>query len=136
MGSEMGSTLTTRGIYEKDSVRAYVPDRISLFHGGQVPQKHGGNFVRLMIGGWRIRVDRFDIVVSLHLTNGRISILPFWDHGHVRFPKNIYYYYQSWWTDEGCIAYFTHWNWSARTRSEKPIDVWVITNADNVVICF
>jgi beta-galactosidase len=25
MGTEMGSTVTTRGIYEKDSVRAYVP---------------------------------------------------------------------------------------------------------------
>ena len=27
LGTEMGSTVTTRGIYEKDSIRAYVPDQ-------------------------------------------------------------------------------------------------------------
>ncbi|MGK4566417.1 glycoside hydrolase family 2 TIM barrel-domain containing protein [Flavobacterium sp. 3HN19-14] len=27
IGTEMGSTVTTRGIYEKDTIRAYVPDQ-------------------------------------------------------------------------------------------------------------
>ena len=26
IGTEMGSTVTTRGIYEKDTINAYVPD--------------------------------------------------------------------------------------------------------------
>jgi beta-galactosidase len=31
VGTEMGSTVTTRGIYEKDSIRAYVPDQDITF---------------------------------------------------------------------------------------------------------
>jgi len=46
------------------------------------------------------------------------------------FPKNIYYYYQSWWTDKDVLHISPHWNW--RDKRGKPIDVWVNTNADNV----
>jgi beta-galactosidase len=53
------------------------------------------------------------------------------------FPKNIFYYYQSWWSDKDVLHISPHWNWSARTPSEKgkegqPIDIWVNSNADNV----
>src|SRR5664279_3665950 len=54
------------------------------------------------------------------------------------FPKNIYYYYQSWWTDTDVLYISPHWKSSAdkRTPPEKgkegqPIDVWVNSNADN-----
>ena len=30
MGTEMGSTVTTRGIYVRDTIRAYVPDEDSI----------------------------------------------------------------------------------------------------------
>ena len=46
------------------------------------------------------------------------------------FPKNIYYYYQSWWSDKDVLHISPHWNWSAKTG--QPIDVWVNSNADNV----
>ena len=46
------------------------------------------------------------------------------------FPKNIYYYYQSWWTDKDVLHISPHWNWPDKTG--KPIDVWVNTNADDV----
>jgi beta-galactosidase len=46
------------------------------------------------------------------------------------FPKNIYYYYQSWWTDKDVLHISPHWNW--RDKRGQPIDVWVNTNADNV----
>jgi beta-galactosidase len=46
------------------------------------------------------------------------------------FPKNIYYYYQSWWTDEDILHISPHWNWPDKIG--KPIDVWVNTNADDV----
>ena len=46
------------------------------------------------------------------------------------FPKNIYYYYQSWWTDKDVLHISPHWNWKG--KEGKPIDVWVNTNADNV----
>jgi beta-galactosidase len=46
------------------------------------------------------------------------------------FPKNIYYYYQSWWTDKDVLHISPHWNWPDKVG--KPIDVWVNSNADDV----
>jgi len=46
------------------------------------------------------------------------------------FPKNIYYYYQSWWTDEDVLHISPHWNWPEKLG--KPVDVWVNSNADEV----
>jgi len=46
------------------------------------------------------------------------------------FPKNIYYYYQSWWTDKDVLHISPHWNWQG--KEGQPIDVWVNSNADDV----
>ncbi len=46
------------------------------------------------------------------------------------FPKNIYYYYQSWWTDKDVLHISPHWNWPG--KGGQPIDVWVNSNADDV----
>ena len=46
------------------------------------------------------------------------------------FPKNIYYYYKSWWTDEDVLHISPHWNWKG--KEGQPIPVWVNTNADDV----
>jgi beta-galactosidase len=53
------------------------------------------------------------------------------------FPKNIYYYYQSWWTDSDVLHISPHWNLPTgqagwKGKEGEPIDVWVNTNADNV----
>jgi beta-galactosidase len=48
------------------------------------------------------------------------------------FPKNIYYYYQSWWTDKDVLHISPHWNWKG--KEGQPIDVWVNSNADKVEI--
>ena len=49
------------------------------------------------------------------------------------FPKNIYYYYKSWWTNKDVLHISPHWNhhneWG---KPKKEIDVWVNSNADNV----
>jgi beta-galactosidase len=46
------------------------------------------------------------------------------------FPKNIYYYYQSWWTEKDVLHISPHWNWNG--KEGQPIDVWVNSNADKV----
>src|SRR4051812_16281 len=46
------------------------------------------------------------------------------------FPKNIYYYYQSWWSDKDVLHISPHWNHAG--KEGQPIDVWVNSNADNV----
>jgi beta-galactosidase len=46
------------------------------------------------------------------------------------FPKNIYYYYQSWWTDKDVLHISPHWNWTG--REGDTIEVWVNSNAESV----
>jgi beta-galactosidase len=45
------------------------------------------------------------------------------------FPKDIYYMYQSEWTDKNVLHIFPHWNW----EPGKTVDVWAFyNNADEV----
>jgi beta-galactosidase len=131
VGTEMGSTVTTRGIYVKDTVRCYVPDE------------------DITAPWWASTAEKWWSLAAVR---------PWWMGGFVwtgldyrgeptpyqwpninshfgimdvcGFPKNIYYYYQSWWTDKDVLHISPHWNWKG--QEGKPIDVWVNTNADNV----
>ncbi|SKC42799.1 beta-galactosidase GalB [Ohtaekwangia koreensis] len=45
------------------------------------------------------------------------------------FPKDVYYMYQSEWTDKSVLHVFPHWNWT----TGKVVDIWVYYNhADEV----
>jgi beta-galactosidase len=46
------------------------------------------------------------------------------------FPKDVYYYYQSWWTDQPVLHIFPHWNWSG--KEGQAIDVWCYSNCKQV----
>jgi len=46
------------------------------------------------------------------------------------FPKDVYFYYQSWWTDEPVLHLFPHWNW--RGKKGQDIDVWCYSNCKQV----
>jgi beta-galactosidase len=46
------------------------------------------------------------------------------------FPKDSYYYYQSWWTDKPVLHLFPHWNWAGREGQEIP--VWMHSNCQEV----
>src|SRR5207253_7081837 len=46
------------------------------------------------------------------------------------FPKDIFYYYRSWWQAQPVLHLFPHWNWSGKEGQE--IDVWVYSNLDTV----
>lgn len=131
LGTEMGSTVTTRGIYEKDEIRAYVPDQ-DISHPWWASKAEDwwklaaenkywlGGFVWT---GFDYRGEPTPYKwpnISSHF--GILDVCG--------FPKNIYYYYQSWWTDEDVLNISPHWNWPEKIG--KPIDVWVNSNADEV----
>lgn len=131
LGTEMGSTVTTRGIYQRDSIAGYVPDQ------------------DIEAPWWASRAEEWWKLAAEN---------PYWMGGFIwtgfdyrgeptpykwpnvnshfgvmdvcGFPKNIYYYYQSWWTDKDVLHLSPHWNWKG--KEGQPIDVWVNTNADNV----
>jgi beta-galactosidase len=46
------------------------------------------------------------------------------------FPKDAFYYYQSWWTDRPVLHILPHWNWPGKEGEE--IDVWVHSNCRKV----
>ncbi|MDE3201889.1 MAG: DUF4982 domain-containing protein [Acidobacteriota bacterium] len=46
------------------------------------------------------------------------------------FPKDSFFYYQSWWTDTPVLHLFPHWNWKG--MEGKTISVWVYSNLDKV----
>jgi beta-galactosidase len=131
IGTEMGSTVTTRGIYEKDTINAYVPDQDitapwwastaeTWWKLAAVNTYWAGGFVWT---GFDYRGEPTPYQwpnVSSH----------FGIMDACGFPKNIYYYYQSWWTDKDVLHISPHWNWKG--KEGQPIDVWVNSNADDV----
>jgi beta-galactosidase len=46
------------------------------------------------------------------------------------FPKDNYYYYQSWWSNHTVLHILPHWNWPG--CEGKVIDVWCFSNCDEV----
>ena len=46
------------------------------------------------------------------------------------FPKDLYYYYQSWWTDKPVMHIANHWNWQGHEGENIPI--LIHSNADEV----
>ena len=134
LGTEMGSTVSTRGILEKDSVRAYLPDQdITAPWWASTAEtwwKLAGpnNF---WLGGfvWTGFDYRGEPTpYKWPNINSHFGIMDM-----CGFPKNIYYYYQSWWTDKDVLHISPHWNhrneWG---KPVKEIDVWVNSNADDV----
>ena len=131
LGTEMGSTVTTRGVWEKDSIRAYLPD-----------QDITAPWWASTAETWWKLAGPNDFWLGGFVWTGfdyRGEPTPYkWPNINSHFgvmdmcgfPKNIYYYYQSWWTDKDVLHISPHWNW--KEKRGKPIDVWVNTNADNV----
>ncbi len=46
------------------------------------------------------------------------------------FPKDHFYYYKSWWTQEPVLHIFPHWNWQG--REGQPIAVWCYSNCERI----
>jgi beta-galactosidase len=131
IGTEMGSTVTTRGIHEIDSVRAYVPDQ-------DITYPWWANTAEQW---WTLCAER-DWWMGGFVWTGfdyRGEPTPFeWPNINSHFgimdmcgfPKNIYYYYQSWWTDKDVLHLSPHWNLAG--KEGKKVKVWVNTNAQEV----
>ena len=115
MGSEMGSTVTTRGIYTKDSVKGYVPDHditypwwASTAEQWWTPAAERSWFMGGFVWtGFDYRGEPTPF--EWPNINSHFGIMDM-----CGFPKNIYYYYQSWWTDKDVLHISPHWNWGAQ----------------------
>lgn len=131
IGTEMGSTVTTRGIYEKDTVRAYLPD-----------QDLTAPWWASLAEQWWPLASQNDYWLGGFIWTGfdyRGEPTPFaWpnisSHFGVMdvcgFPKNLYYYYKSWWSDDDVLHISPHWN--LNVKEGTMVKVWVNSNAQKV----
>ncbi|MGE5520201.1 MAG: glycosyl hydrolase 53 family protein, partial [Candidatus Dadabacteria bacterium] len=131
LGTEMGSTVTTRGIYKLDTVKGYLPDQ----------DLTAPWWAALAEEWWPLAAEN-KFWMGGYVWTGfdyRGEPTPFqWPNINSHFgimdvcgfPKNLYYYYQSWWRDEPVLHISPHWNWPG--KEGQPIDVWVNSNAETV----
>jgi beta-galactosidase len=139
IASEIASEIGTRGVYATDHWEDYYGDRergyvsaysITAGPSGQTVEKAWPPVVaREFIGGAFVW-SAFDYkgeprpfswpVINCHY--GFMDICG--------FPKDSYYYYKAWWTNEPVLHLFPHWNWPGKEGQE--IAVWVHSNCDEV----
>ncbi len=134
LGTEMGSTVSTRGVLENDSIRNYLVDQDISFPWWASTAETWWKLAaanNYWLGGfiWTGFDYRGEPTpFKWPNINSHFGVMDL-----CGFPKNIYYYYQSWWTNKDVLHISPHWNhqneWG---KPKKEIDVWVNSNADNV----
>ena len=131
MGSEEASTLSTRGIYANDPQRGYM----SAY---DVNRPGWGSLAEQW---WKFYAARPFLAGAFVWTgfDYRGEPTPYgWpcisSHFGILdtcgFPKDDFYYYQSWWTDKPMLHLLPHWNWPG--REGQAIDVWCYSNCEQV----
>ncbi|MGB2868548.1 MAG: beta-galactosidase GalA [Bacteroidota bacterium] len=131
IGSEEASTVCTRGIYANDTIRGYVSDY-------DVNKPSWGSIAEQW---WKFYAGREWLPGAFVWTgfDYRGESTPYgWpcinSHFGIMdvcgFPKNNYYYYQSWWTDKTVLHLVPPWNWKGYEGS--PLAVWCQSNCDKV----
>ena len=130
IGTETGSTVSTRGVYVRDKASGYCVAYDTEFPWWastaeawvSVVEKHafiGGGFVwtgfdyrgePTPFNTWPNVASQFGIVDSCG------------------FPKDNFYYYKAWWGREPVLHLFPHWNWTVGQK----VNVWCHSNLDRV----
>jgi beta-galactosidase len=131
LGTVMGSTVTTSGIYYRDIINAFLPDE----------DLNAPWWANTAEQWWPMAAERKWWIGGFVWTgfDYRGEPTPFkWPNINSHFgimdicgfPKNLYYYYKSWWSNEDVLHISPHWNWKG--KEGLPIDVWVNSNAETV----
>ena len=131
MGTETVSAVGTRGIYVTDAKKGYVGSYDPYTTTGRASAEGWWSFCNSrpwMSGGfvW----TGFDYRGEPS-PNGWPNISS--QYGIIDtcgFPKDSFFYYQSWWTSKPVLHLFPHWNWPG--LEGKEIAVWVYSNLDRV----
>ncbi len=131
VGTEQASTVSTRGIYANDRKRGYV----SAYDENAPPWAHTAETwwsyfaVRPWLSGGFVWTG-FDYrgeptPYSWPCINSHFGVFD-----TCGFPKDNFWYYQSWWTDRPVLHLLPHWNWPGKEGQE--IDVRALSNCEEV----
>ncbi len=137
MGTEVASTVSTRGIYVTDAARGYL----SAYDVNTPPWGATAE-------GWWTRYAARPWLAGGFVWTGfdyRGEPTPYgWPcvNSHFGildtcgFPKDVAYYYKAWWGTEPVLHLFPHWNWGTAGPVGRgtggPVEVWCFTNLDRV----
>ncbi|MGH9969958.1 MAG: beta-galactosidase GalA [Pyrinomonadaceae bacterium] len=131
VGTETASSYFTRGIYANDKEKGYVSAYDVNFPG----------YANGSEGWWKIYAERPFVAGGFMWTGFDYRGEPspygwpcisshFGAMDTCGFPKDIFYYYQSWWGSKPVLHLLPHWNWAGREGQQ--IDVWCFSNLDRV----
>ena len=131
VGTETASTVSTRGIYENDKQRGYVSAYDVNFPGwASTAERWWAYFAdRPWLSGGFVWTG-FDYrgeptPYSWPCINSHFGILDV-----CGFPKDNFYYYQSWWTTNIVLHLLPHWNWAGKEGQELRVDA--LSNCEEV----
>ncbi|MFC1737719.1 beta-galactosidase GalA [Planctomycetota bacterium] len=127
--SESSCTLTTRGIYGSDEMGrhpAYDYRSNAARFGAPAEQMWQNVDSRRWLAGTFVWTGMdYGGESRWPLLHSQCGIMD-----HTCFPKDNYYYYQSWWSNEMVLHVLPHWNWSGKEGQE--IEIWCHSNCDEV----
>ena len=131
VGTETASTVSTRGIYENDKQRGYVSAYDVNFPGwASTAERWWAYFAdRPWLSGGFVWTG-FDYrgeptPYGWPCVNSHFGILDV-----CGFPKDNFYYYQSWWTTNIVLHLLPHWNWAGKEGQELRVDA--LSNCEEV----
>jgi beta-galactosidase len=130
--SEAVSTLTTRGIYERDDLNhctGYDDNTFSPEWARSAEKMWTYVAARKFLAGTFVW-SGFDYAgepesnewPSVHCNYGAMD--------RACFPKDNFYYFRAWWANDVVLHLLPHWNWEGREGQE--IRVWCHSNCDEV----
>lgn len=144
--TESTSSLMTRGHYEMPSDHIFIrPERWDLPYENPGNQCSAYDNSRAPWGTthertWQL-IKKYDFLSGLYIWTGFDYLgepTPYWWPSRssyfgivdlAGFPKDVYYMYQSEWSDKTVLHLFPHWNWTPG----QMVDVWAYYNqADEV----
>lgn len=130
-GTEEASTVCTRGIYKNNPEEGYVSDYDLNAPSWATTAERWWKFYderQWLAGGfawtgfdYRGEPTPYD----WPCINSHFGIMDI-----CGFPKNNYFYYQSWWSDKDVLHLFPHWNWNGKLGDT--VNVWCHTNCESV----
>lgn len=123
VGTEQGSVVSTRGIYENDKERGYVMAYDIRRQGWSDTAE----------SWWTYFAERPWLSGAFVWTgfDYRGEPTPYWwpcinSHFGILdtcgFPKDVFWYYQSWWTTNTVLHLLPHWNWPGKEDQEIRVD--------------
>ena len=127
VGTEQASVVGDRGIYTNDAAGGYVNAYDVLWPGWTTTAE----------SWWSFFADRPWLSGAFVWTgfDYRGEPTPYWwpcvnSHFGILdtcgFPKDVFYYYKSWWTTNPVLHVFPHWNWPG--QEGQNIAVWAYSN--------